>query len=45
MVWYVFHPDLNMNTYIIKVKLIIIINGLIIINLINISIKFDLIYS
>jgi hypothetical protein len=45
MVWYVFHPDMNTDTYRIKVKLIRIIDGSIIINLININIKFELIYS
>jgi hypothetical protein len=45
MVWYVFHSDLNTNICRTKVKLIIIIYGQIIINLINISIKFELIYN
>jgi hypothetical protein len=44
MSWYVFHPDLNMNTCRIKVKLFIIIDGPIIINLVNINVKLDLIY-
>jgi hypothetical protein len=39
MVWYVFYSDLDTNIYKIKVKLIIIIDRLIIINLINISVK------
>jgi hypothetical protein len=45
MAWYIFHPDLDTNTYRIKVKLILIIDGSIIINLVNINIKFELIYS
>jgi hypothetical protein len=45
MTWYIFHSDLDTNTYKIKVKLIIIINRSIIINLINTSIKFELIYG
>jgi hypothetical protein len=45
MTCYVFHPDLDTNTYRIKVNLIINIDVLIIINLINISVKFELIYS
>jgi hypothetical protein len=42
MAWYVFHSDFNMDTYRTKVNLIIIIDGPIII---NISVKFELIYS
>jgi hypothetical protein len=33
MTWYVFHLDLDMTTYKIKIKLIIIIDGPIIMNL------------
>jgi hypothetical protein len=45
MTCYVFHPDLDTNTYRSKVNLIINIDVLIIINLINKSVKFELIYS
>jgi hypothetical protein len=45
MTLYVFHPDLDTNTYRTKIKLIIIIDGPTKINLININIKFELTYS